>query len=74
VVWFNNRRLLGPIGNMPPVERERAYHHQANVAPVMQEPPAQEDASTALDALTKGSQGGCRPPCSRCPCSKPRLD
>jgi transposase InsO family protein len=25
VDWFNNRRLLAPIGNIPPVERERAY-------------------------------------------------
>ena len=28
VDWFNNRRLLAPIGNIPPVERERAYHTQ----------------------------------------------
>ena len=25
VDWFNNRRLLGPIGDIPPVELERAY-------------------------------------------------
>ncbi|MBI4797597.1 MAG: IS3 family transposase [Desulfarculus sp.] len=24
--WFNNRRLLEPIGNIPPVEYEQAYH------------------------------------------------
>jgi len=24
--WFNNRRLLEPIGNIPPVEAEAAYH------------------------------------------------
>jgi len=26
VDWFNNRRLLEPIGNIPPVERESAYY------------------------------------------------
>jgi transposase InsO family protein len=24
--WFNNRRLLEPIGNIPPVELEQAYY------------------------------------------------
>ncbi len=26
VDWFNNRPLLEPIGNIPPVEREQAYY------------------------------------------------
>ena len=26
VDWFNNRRLLDPIGNMPPTEAEARYH------------------------------------------------
>jgi len=26
VDWFNNRRLLEPIGNIPPVELESAYY------------------------------------------------
>ena len=26
VDWFNNRRLLGPIGHVPPAEFEREYH------------------------------------------------
>ena len=26
VDWFNNRRLLQPIGNIPPVEAEQRYH------------------------------------------------
>lgn len=26
VDWFNNRRLLEPIGEIPPVEFEQAYH------------------------------------------------
>jgi putative transposase len=28
VDWFNNRRLFGPIGNIPPVEAEAAYYRQ----------------------------------------------
>jgi len=28
VDWFNNRRLLEPIGNMPPVEFEQLYYLQ----------------------------------------------
>ncbi|MEX3640584.1 IS3 family transposase, partial [Paraburkholderia sp. BR14427] len=30
VGWFNNRRLFGPIGNIPPAEAEAAYY--ANLA------------------------------------------
>jgi Mg2+ and Co2+ transporter CorA len=29
VDWFNNRRLLEPIGNVPPAEAETRYHAQA---------------------------------------------
>ena len=28
VDWFNNRRLLEPIGNIPPVEAEARYYAQ----------------------------------------------
>ena len=28
VDWFNHRRLLGPIGDVPPAEFERAYYEQ----------------------------------------------
>jgi len=28
VDWFNNRRLLEPIGNMPPAEKENRYYQQ----------------------------------------------
>jgi putative transposase len=28
VDWFNNRRLLEPIGNIPPAEAEAAYYAQ----------------------------------------------
>lgn len=31
VDWFNNRRLLEPIGNMPPAEAEVRYVAQAEV-------------------------------------------
>jgi putative transposase len=27
VDWFNHRRLLEPIGNMPPAELETLYYH-----------------------------------------------
>jgi transposase InsO family protein len=26
--WYNNNRLLAPIGNIPPAELERAHHEQ----------------------------------------------
>ena len=32
VDWFNTRRLLGPIGYMPPAEYEAHYYGQAAVA------------------------------------------
>ena len=28
VDWFNHKRLLGPIGNIPPAEAEAAYYRQ----------------------------------------------
>jgi transposase InsO family protein len=28
VDWFNNRRLLEPIGNIPPAEAEQKFHEQ----------------------------------------------
>jgi transposase InsO family protein len=31
VDWFNNRRLLEPIGDVPPIEFERAYYRQREV-------------------------------------------
>jgi putative transposase len=30
VDWFNNRRLLGPIGNIPPAEAEERYYTMLN--------------------------------------------
>ena len=34
VDWFNNRRLLEPIGNMPPAEAEAAYYAQLEAIPM----------------------------------------
>ncbi len=34
VAWFNNRRLLEPIGNIPPAEAEAAYYAQLEVIPM----------------------------------------
>ncbi len=34
VDWFNNRRLLEPIGNMPPAELEAAYCHSTSQLPM----------------------------------------
>jgi putative transposase len=31
VEWFNNRRLLGPIGNIPPAEAEENFYAQPDV-------------------------------------------
>ena len=31
VDWFNNRRLLGPIGNIPPAEAEETFCAQRDV-------------------------------------------
>ena len=33
VNWYNNQRLLEPIGNIPPVEFEAAYYEQENGQP-----------------------------------------
>ena len=30
VDWFNNRRLLEPIGNIPPAEAEARFYAQSN--------------------------------------------
>ena len=32
VDWFNMRRLLGPIGDVPPAESEAQYYEQAKLA------------------------------------------
>ena len=32
--WFNNRRLLEPIGSVPPAEYEAKYHQPASQLPM----------------------------------------
>jgi transposase InsO family protein len=32
VDWFNNRRLLEPIGNVPPAEFEQAYYDEVEAS------------------------------------------
>jgi len=34
VDWFNNRRLLEPIGNIPPAEAEEASYTPLEVMPI----------------------------------------
>jgi putative transposase len=34
VDWYNNRRLLEPIGNMPPAEAEARYYAELEPAAV----------------------------------------
>ena len=34
VDWFNHRRLLEPIGNVPPAEFEASYYHSTNQLPM----------------------------------------
>ncbi|PVE21511.1 IS3 family transposase, partial [Microvirga sp. KLBC 81] len=34
VDWYNNRRLLAPIGSIPPAEAAAAYHAQLEVMPM----------------------------------------
>ena len=58
VWWFNNHRLLGPIGNMPPAERERAYYQQAKHATVAGAPGPQEDAGITPTSLNQDMSGG----------------
>ena len=35
VDWFNHRRLLGPIGHVPPAELEAAYHQREDPSPTV---------------------------------------
>ena len=34
VDWFNTRRLLAPIGNIPPAEAEAAYYAKLEALPI----------------------------------------
>ena len=49
VDWFNNRRLLEPIGNVPPAEREREYHVAQEAVRAARDAPASNAAPTDLE-------------------------
>jgi transposase InsO family protein len=34
VDWFNHRRILAPIGNIPPAELEAKYHQSTSQLPM----------------------------------------
>jgi hypothetical protein len=50
VDWFNNRRLLEPIGSIPPAEAEAAYYAQLEVMPMAASNPSPR-ASGKLGAV-----------------------
>ena len=58
VWWFNNHRLLGPIGNVPPVEHETAYYQQLNDAAMPEAATVQEDADIAGGPVKVELPGG----------------
>jgi transposase InsO family protein len=61
--WLNNRRLLEPIGNIPPAEREQAYHVAQHAACAARAPQELEgDREIAIAAVNPGGREGCRPP------------
>ena len=47
VDWFNNRRLLEPIGNIPPAEAEERYYA------MLEQPPWRRD----LNEIASGKPG-----------------
>jgi putative transposase len=58
VDWFNTRRLLEPIGYVPPVEYEADYYAQASTGGARRQP----DPNTELDATAdERLQGSLRP-------------
>lgn len=72
VDWFNHRRLLEPIGSVPPAEFEAAYHRErdeapatetdrgASIAPVSRATPAVKPALRRSDGLVFGADGESR--------------
>jgi transposase InsO family protein len=49
VDWFNNRRLLEPIGNVPPAEREREYHVAQEAVRAARDAPASNARPSDLE-------------------------
>jgi hypothetical protein len=59
VDWFNTRRLLEPIGYVPPAEYEAQYYAQASRGGARRQP----DPNIELDATAdERPQGFLRPP------------
>ncbi len=62
VDWFNNKRLLGPIGDIPPVEFEQLYYSREG-APTMEAGPNQDGRrNTRGDSVcshTTAGEGAC---------------
>ena len=62
VDWFNHRRLLGPIGDIPPAEREANYHLEhapAQVAGVKQNTLRQTRGGSDFRRRPSGPSRGC---------------
>ena len=53
VDWFNNRRLLAPIGNIPPAEAEAAYYAQLAMTRI-----AAQDSNKMASGKTGAVQRG----------------
>ena len=57
VEWFNNRRLLEPIGNIPPAEAEARYYQQIETLPM-----AASLKKISLRQTRRGSKQECQSP------------
>jgi hypothetical protein len=54
VDWFNNRRLLEPIGNIPPAEAEERYYAMTS------NPPWRRDSNETASGKPGAVQTACR--------------
>src|SRR3546814_17686645 len=57
VDWFNNRRLLEPIGNIPPAEAEARYYAQSSGLAMVAYPTLNSLRQTRCDS-PKGNRAG----------------
>ena len=60
--WYNNCRLLGPIGYMPPAEAEEAFYANMNtfdmVAYSLKKPPSGKPGAVKADRPRGSCEGG----------------
>ena len=49
VSWYNERRLLGPIGDIPPVEFEQMYDRRQSEVPFVLQLPALDVMGNLVD-------------------------